>query len=115
MVCGTDWGSKGKPALAPVNPEGRKQEALLGDRGEAILRDGLSCYLLILSLIKNARVWFRCRQQSPCGNSHTPLKIRDLIMCKEECLWLLTPKCLHHAQPCTGPNGDTDRKFNISV
>jgi hypothetical protein len=39
--------------LAPLDPEGRKQEALLGDRGEAALWDRLFCYLLTLSLIKN--------------------------------------------------------------
>lgn len=39
--------------MAPLDPEGRKQEALLGDRGEAALWDRLSYYLLTFSLIKN--------------------------------------------------------------
>lgn len=53
VVCGADLGSEGKQALAPLDPEGRKQEVLLGDRGEAALWDRLSYYLLTFSLIKN--------------------------------------------------------------
>ena len=71
-MCGADWGSEGKPAFAPLNPEGRKQEALLWGLGKASSRT-------VYPVPSWPSHWSRiqCRKQSLCRMSHASPRSRD--------------------------------------
>lgn len=88
------------------DPGGRKQEVLLGDRGEAAHRDRLSSYLLTLSLIMSVEQTAPVQEAEPQGAFARLCQIQGTSLLKE------TDSSPGAAVAYTRPAGDQTRKHS---
>ena len=87
-ACGTDPEVRRETSFAPLNSEGRKQEALHGDGAEPPLGRAVLFFSLTLCLIKDPARKTEPLPQAPCLSQEQ----------RCETILTATAKCLHHAR-----------------